>query len=308
MIMITGVLMTAGHLNAASRIKTYNSADVDWVIHLYNKQIDKTQSAKAIRSLLKSYFLEENTEKNHPFGMIYDINAITIMGKSKELKKTVVLIRGQYDKNKILAFIRRIPLYKQFEYNGIDIHQWYQPTTQINSAKDPSDNIMNIAFYNNDMIALSVDLSAVEHAYDVLKGSQPEAANDFFSNMPTQSENVFLQVISNNIPAFLGNNVSPVIFQNTNKLSLEISENENNVNGRIILTFDSKETAETMKRILDGVIAYLTLTAKKTPELIILVQQIELFSEENTITINFEMEPEMTLKVMLLSQFLWQLQ
>ena len=63
---------------------------------------------------------------------------------------------------------------------------------------------------------------------------------------------------------------------------------EKNIFVNITLKADSKEAAENIKKLLDGIVAYLTLTGQEQPELAELAQKIQVSGFENTVQINFE--------------------
>jgi len=298
--------LQAGYSSAGPIVKSRISADAEWVVHVDNDTFNKSRLGQIVRAEMVKRGMEEkfrNFKEMSSFHPLDDINNITIYGQGK---KEVALIQGKFDKSKILAFVRANPHHKQIEYHGINIQQWGRSAETEVPFPVPNEQIMSGGFYDDDLIVLSADLSAIERAFDVLEGSQPSAANSFFDNIDIQSKNTFLQaIIANDAPGILDNAASTVILKNTNRLVLEIGEIEKSVFVKIILNAYTKDAAEGIKKLLDGIAAYLILAGKEKPELAELAQQIKISNIENTVQINFESEPDLIMR-MIPQRFPWE--
>jgi hypothetical protein len=294
------ILSTAGHLIAGPIVQKYISADADWVIHADYEQFNKSHLGQAVRSELASRGIEEqfkNFKEVFSCHPIDDINNITIYGQGNDRNKAVTLIRGQFDKNKLLELVGKNPKYEQIEYHGIKIHQWNQQ--EKTAAQNTKEQTMFGCFYNNNMVVLSSGLPAIEQAVGVLEGSRASAASDFFNQMTINSANVMFQATVKNISETVGKNPHALLLRRTRQLALTIGENENNIIVNITLKADSKETAEYMKKILDGITAYLALTEEEQPEFVKIAQKTKISNLDDTVQINLEIEPEIVKRLAL---------
>ncbi len=287
------ILWTAGHLVAGPIVQKYISADADWVVHADYEQFNKSHLGQIIRSELANRGIEErfkNFKEVFSYHPIDDINNITIYGRGKDREKAVTLIRGQFDNNKLLALVGMNLNYEQIEYHGIKIQQWNQQ--EKTAAQDTTEQTMFGCFYGNDLVVLSTGLPAIEQAIGVLDGSRASIADDFFGGMAIKSENVIFQAMVKNVSETAGKDPHPLLFRRTRQLALGIGENENNVFVNITLKADSKETAEYMKKILDGITAYLALTEAEQPEFVKIAQKAKISNVDDTVQIILELEPQ----------------
>jgi hypothetical protein len=286
-------MLNAGYLNAAPLEKKRISADADWMIHVDYDSFNKSRLGQIIRSEIIKREIEEslkNFKEEFSFHPLDDINNITIYGQGNERQKAITLIQGRFDKSKLLESVNKNPGYSQIKYGQFDIQQWQSTKTAITG--DANEQMMFGSLYNKDLIIIGAKLSAIEHAIDVIEGKQPRAADSFFGNRPIHSNNTFMQAIAYNVPNIVGKNTGDLILKNTNRLALEISGNEKNIFANINLTAVSKEATEDIRKLLDGIIAYLTLAGEDKPELAELARKIQISSNENSVQINFEAELE----------------
>ena len=287
------IIYKPAHLIAGEIFTNRVSSDAQWVVYFDNDLFNKSQSGRVFRSEIDKSGDEsnlknlENLISLRPFD---DINNITIYGRGKDRKKAITLIQGKIDKSKLQTFIETNTSHKLIQYNGIDIHQWSLPVNDF--TNEPNGQIIFGGFYRNDLIVLGSDLSVIEHAFDVLKEPQLSASGDFLKDMAPDNNNSFFQAVVKNISGLLGSDSDTVILKNTNQLSLKIGENQDTFFVNLTLNTDTNEIAESIKKIIEGLIAFLTLENNNMTHTAELVKRIKLSTDDNSVQIDFEMELE----------------
>ncbi len=298
------IILQPVHLIAEPLIKSYISTDADWVVHIDYDRFRKSQVGQIIRSEIVNSGIEAEFKKfkeTFSFHPINDVNSITIYGQGKNLENAVALIKGRFDKDKLLGFVKMNPGYKQIEYNGMIIHQLKQPGKDF--PQSTAEGMMYGGFYDKNLIILNRKLAEIEKALEVLQGLRPGAGDDFWGNNIVSNNN-FFEAFVKNVSEFVDSNSSAVVLKNTKRLVLEMGENDKNVFIKTSLYADSKETIEGIKKLLDGIIAYLTLEESKTPELVQFAKKIQLTVDDNKVQISLEMEPD-TMKLLTKQLFPW---
>jgi hypothetical protein len=146
-------------------------------------------------------------------------------------------------------------------------------------------------FYSDDLIILGSGLTAFKQAIDVLKGSAPSVVSDVFSD--GLLNNAFFQVAAEDVAQTVGDKPKAALLRQTDKFVIAIGEAEDKIFSVVNLTAKSEETAGYIKKMVDGVVAYLVLAGEEEPEMAELAQMIQLSSSANTIQIRLELKPEL---------------
>lgn len=298
------IILQPVHLIAEPLIKSYISTDANWVVHIDYDRFRKSQVGQVIRSEIVNSGIEAEFNKfkeTFSFHPIDDINSITIYGQGKNHENAVALIKGRFDKDKLLGFVRKNPGYKQIEYNGMVIHQLNQPVNDF--PQSTTEGMMYGGFYDKNLIILNRKLAEIEKALEVLQGLRPGADNDIFGDNII-SNGTFFEAFVKNVSEFIDGDSNAVILRNTRQLVLEVGENNDKVFIKITLYADSRETIEGIKKLLDGIIAYLILEKSETTELTELAKRIHLTVDDKKLQIILETEP-VTLKPLIQQRFPW---
>lgn len=303
-IFAAAIMFQSVPLTAEPLIKSYISIDANWVVHIDYDRFCKSQVGQIIRSEIVNASIEAEFKKfkeTFSFHPINDINSITIYGQGKNHENAVALIKGRFDKDKLLGFVRMNPGYKQIEYNGMIIHQLKQPEKDF--PESTTEGMMYGGFYDKNLIILNRKLAEIEKALEVLQGLRPGADNDIFGDSLI-SNGTFFEAFVRNVSEFIDGDSNAVILRNTKQLVLEVGENNDKVFIKITLFADSRETIEGIKKLLDGIIAYLTLEKSETMELTELAKRIHLIVDDKELQIILETEP-VTLKPLIQQRFPW---
>jgi uncharacterized protein YjbJ (UPF0337 family) len=224
------------------------------------------------------------------FHPLDDVRDVTLYGTGKDREKAVVLIDGFFDKERILTLLRMNPEYKGIKYGNIVLHQWIDE-----NQKDPNE-LMYGCFYRDDLIVMSAGLDAVKLAVDVLNGSAKDAAGNIFNQPALDAKGAFFQAAGKRVGEMLGQDPGAAAFRQTDQLGLAIGE----VDGKFYidwrLTAKSEEAAQAITQMLEGILAFASLTNEEQPKLAELAKKVKVSCEQNKVQVHFESNPEVVVQ------------
>lgn len=267
------------------------SGGASWVVHANQQQFRKTQTGRLIREEMVDLGIEDNLTNFaniFSFHPLDDVRDVTIYGTGKDREKAVVLIDGFFDKERILSVVRMNPEYKEIKYGDIVMHQWMDE-----NQKDPNNKMMYGCFYKDDLIVISAGLDAVKHEVDVLKGSANNAANGLFSQTALNTEGAFFQVAGKRVGEMVaGEDPQAVALKQSDQLGLAIGEIEDNFYIDLSVMARSEEAAQAIAKMLDGIIAFVSLPNEEQPLLPDLAKKIKVSYEQSKVQVIFRTDPE----------------
>jgi hypothetical protein len=221
------------------------------------------------------------------FHPLDDVRDVTIYGTGKDREKAVVLIDGFFDKERILSLLRMNPRYQEIKYSDITLHQWLDE-----NQKDPN-QLMYGCFYRDDLIVISAGLDAVKQEVDVLKGSAKNAANGLFNKTALNMEGAFFQAAGKRIGEMVeGEDPQAAALKQSDQLGLAIGENQGKFFINLNLIAKSEEAAQAITKMLDGIIAFVSLPNEQQPLLPELAKKITVSCEQSKVQAVFQAEPE----------------
>lgn len=297
--LIGSVVLIANPVPGGPLIKNHISADTDWFVHVDHELFKDSRLEQFIRAELLEMGIEEkldNFAKVVSFHPIDDVKDVTIYGRGSDREKAVVLMRGRFDKKQLEAAVQKNPKYERIQYDGFIIHKFFDPNRS--DIEGHNEHIIYGCLYRDDFIVMSAGIPAVKQAINVLKGSAPPAANDIFEDVLLQNKNAFFQVAAVNMPQMTGAQPNAVMLRQTDRLALVMGEYENSVFINVNLKAKSQEAAESIKKLLEGMVAYLSLAGNEQVEMARLAQRIRLTNVQNMVQIRFVSEPELVLQVL----------
>ena len=98
-----------------------------WFVDVDVEQFRRTQFCALLREDLSSLGVEEKLRgfaKGFGFHPIDDVREILLYGTGQDPNKAVVLIRGVFDSDKLLAPIIANPQHQEIPYQGTTLHRW----------------------------------------------------------------------------------------------------------------------------------------------------------------------------------------
>jgi hypothetical protein len=290
MVLVTIILVVEGSVLAGPLVWEQVSGGADWVAHTDQQQFKKTRTGQLIRNEMVNLGIEEgltNFATIFSFHPLDDVRDITIYGTGKDRKKAVILIDGFFNKERILSILRPNPEYEEIKYGDIILHQWYDE-----NQKDPNNKMMYGGFYKDDLIVMGAGLGAVKHGVDVLKGSSENAAKGVFEQASLDAEGAFFKAAGKSIGEMVGQGPHAAVLKHTNQIGLAVGEIEGRFYLDLALTARSEEAAQAITKILDGIIAFVSLQNEEQPMLAKLAKKAKVFCEKSKVKAHLDSDPE----------------
>ena len=287
-VLIVSVLLAAVPVQGGPLLKSQVSADANWVVHVDYDLLNKTIIGQLIRAELASLGLEEKLQDFKTifsFHPLDDVRNVTLYGSGDDREKAVVLIEGDFDQDTLVALVRMNAEYKEIEYGDVVVHSWVDE-----NKKDPSKagQRMYGCVPKDDLVVMGAGLEALKQAVDVLNGSAANAADGVFDHAALETTGAFFQVAANGVGDVAEHQHHAALLKQTDKLGVVIGEVEGTFYVDLTLTAKSQEIAQNLKKVLEGMIAFLTLVGSEQPVLAELAKKLELSTAENIVAIHFE--------------------
>ena len=287
-VLILSVLIAAGSVLGGPLLNTQVSSSANWVVHADYDRFRSTEIGKLIADELEILGIAEklrNFAAVYSFHPLNDIRGVTLYGNGDNRQKAVVLIDGDFDKEKLVALVSMNPEHEQLEYGRIQIHGWVD---ENNHKRDGSPQKMYGCFYSETLLILSAGLDATTQAIDVLNGAAACATPDSLSTAGINADNAFFRVAARAVDKMAEQEPKAAMLKQADEIALVIGE----ANGRFYLDMGlkakSQEDAENIRKMADGLIAFAKLAGQEKPKLAELVAKLQLSRTEENIRLSFE--------------------
>jgi len=292
-VLMLSVLLSPVTTLAGLLVMEQVSGGANWVVHTDLEQFKKTRIGRLIRQELVNLGIEEqlsNFATIFSFHPLDDVRNVTIYGTSRDREKAVVLIEGEFDKEQMLALVRMNPEHEEIKYGDIVLHRWFDE-----NQKDPNGTtgqMMYGCFYQHDLIIMGAGLEAVKLAVDVLKGSAKNAAGDVFNQAALDAKGAFFQAVGKQVGKMVEQDPEAAALKQTDQLSLAIGEVDGKFYIELNFTAVSEEAAQAITKMLEGIIAFVSLPNEEQPMLAQLAKKVKVSCEQNKVQVHFDSNPE----------------
>lgn len=289
MVLIASVLLAAGTvLGGPIEIKQLSSS-ANWVAHADYEQFINTRIGQLIREELTRQGLEEKLKDFATlfgFHPLNDVRDFTVYGNGQDREKAVVLIDGRFDADKLVALVRMNPEYKEIGHGKIVVHSWVDENQR--DADGNAGQRMYGCMYNDDLVVMSAGLEAVKQAVNVLNSPTENVTDSIVSRSVLDAKGAFFQVATNNLSQIIQQNQQAAVLKQTDELSLVFGETEGNFYIDLSLKAKSEQAAQSISKMLGGIIAFSTLSGEEQPKLAELAKNVKLSCEQKTVQVHFE--------------------
>jgi len=286
-------LFLSAPLLAGPLLRNQVSSTANWVVHADYERFNSSPIGQLIRKELVAQGIEEklvNFANIFSFHPLNDVRDITLYGNGKDRQKAVVLIDGNFNREKLEALVRTNPQHQEIQYGDILIHGWMHEEKQ----KDGTTNsfMMFGCLYQDKIVVMSSGQETIKLALDVLRGSANSAADGQFKAATLNAPGAFFQVAANGVGDIAGEEPQAAVLKQTDKLGLAIGENEGKFYIDLGLIAKGEEAAQSINKVLEGIIAFATLSGEQQPKLAELAQKVKLSCAQNTVGVRFESDPQ----------------
>jgi len=269
------------------------SATANWVVHANYERFNSSQLGKLIRQELVTQGIEEklvNFAQVFSFHPLNDVRDVTVYGNGKDREKAVVLIDGNFNREKLEALVRMNPQHKEVAHGDITIHGWLHEERKHNEVVNSF--MMYGCFYQDKIVVMSAGVDSVKQAIDVLKGAAQSATEGQFTTMPAGAQGVFFQAAANGVGDMAGQEEQAAVLRQADRLSLVIGETEGKFYIDLGLVAKSEEAAQSVNKVLEGIVAYTALAGQEKPRLAEMAQKTKLSCAQNIVSVHFETTSE----------------
>jgi len=284
LMLLSAVLTLSSSGWAAPINRTHVPADAKWLLHVDFEVFARTEMWRLINQEIseKDWITFDEIESIFGIDITKDIYGATLYGTDSKEENAVVAIYGLFDKERLLTMLAYNQFYRESEYNGRMLFHWM----------GEKDNKQFVGMFATDgMIVISQSEQAVQNTADVLAGqvnslvSQEDAPLATLVDTP---ENTFLVLAADGLTKLLKDNKDVEILQKTKSMSVVICEKKGEIYLHVELTTNTIEAATQIEEMLTGIRAFVELKNAEQPEVILLLQAINLEQKEKRLFLAFQ--------------------
>ncbi|MBU0753862.1 MAG: hypothetical protein KJ645_01895 [Planctomycetes bacterium] len=256
------------------------SADAKWAAHI---DVEKFFSSQ-IGSLFKKALEEEGDLKQiEAFGTIFefdpfeDLYGATAYGLSFEKEEGVALIKGRFEKKKIISLMRIEGKHTEIDHRDFIIHEW----------KDGSDHFF-VALPKTNLVVISNSLDLTKEALDVLAGKKDNLTDRRgLKGLRSLPGGTFIAASAQGFGDVVDCDGEPeaAVLKMADEVSMSIGEVEGDDFLDVTLSARDAKTAKQVNDILRGLVALGSLFGEEEPELAQLINMLDVEQDGKTVRI-----------------------
>jgi hypothetical protein len=295
-ILIAGLCLAARPAFAAPLQKSEVSPTANWVAHVDLEAFRSSAIGKLVLTELENQGLNQKLQDFaavFSFNPLRDIRDVTLYGNGQDRSKAVVIVEGQFDTQKILSLVRLNSQYQEIPYKGSTLHRWQQEPKpgQQPGGGQAADQMMYGCICDGNRVVMGSGLDAVQKAVDTIKGQATGTSTGLLNQVPEGRGKVFAQVAATGVGQIVGQDPKAALLKQTESLALTLGETSDKVFGELGLQGQSAETADSMTKLVQGLIAMVQLNGNQ-PQLAELAKSLNVSQADKTTQIRFEAAPQ----------------
>lgn len=297
-ILVFNILLFASIFASGSVEVERIGSDANWFAQIDCDLFLKSVAGEILSSHLAEFDVEKRLENFaiiFGFNPLKDVRNIMLYGQGNDRDKAVLLIEGAFNKERLLALVGMNAEFKEIGYGNITIQQWREKDKS--SQQSAEGRMMYGCFFRDDLIMLSSGLSSLQDAIDVMKGTRKSTSEEIFKDSLLSDSNVFVHIAAKDIARLVGDEPNAAVLKQTEQIIIAAGQDSENLFASVKLKTNSPETAQNISKLIDGIIALLSLAGNDQPELAKIGQMIKLTTDFDTVQIRLELKPEMVQKI-----------
>ena len=274
---LSAVLVISSQGWTAPLNRTHVPVEANWVLHV---DLDAFGGSEMWR-LVSQEISDENQRKIDAITNLLgtdptkDIYGATLYGMDAKEENAVVMIYGQFDKEKLLSLLALNEAYAESNYNGQKLYHWL----------DEKDHKQKVGTFATDsLIVISQSELAVQATVDLLAGQGNSLASQEgapLSTLVEAPEDAFLVMAVDRLADLSEGKHDAAILEKSKMMAVVVAENDGDMYLYVDLTAETIEAALQIEQVLGGIRAFIELTNTKRPEVASLVQAVTLERNEN---------------------------
>lgn len=287
--------VTAAPAPAGPLRKSEVSPAANWVVHANLETFRNSTVGKLIMDELQTQGFEQKLQgfaTIFSFHPLRDVRDVTLYGQGKDRNNAVVIIDGRFDPEKLLAVVRWNQQYQEIPYQGATLHGWLN---EEQKGGQTTSQMMYGYIHNKNQVVLSAGLDALKRAADTLKTPAADTASTLLKEVPEGQNNVFFQAVATDVERIagpVGEQPQAALLRQTDSLALTVGETTDKVFVTLQLEGESAEVADSMLKVLQGLIAFAQLASQEQPRLAELARGVTVSRLENVAQVRLEAAPQ----------------
>lgn len=236
-------------------------SEAKWVAHLDVQGLVASQFGQYVLGQLRER--EQLDAKLQGFVAVFgfdplkDLAGVTIYGTEYSPASAVVVIKGKWDKERLLGLLKQNPSYAETAHGQHMLLRW---TDKPEDAQD--DGVRNGAFHNDGTAVISRSEAAVKNALDVLDGKSAGTADV----IPAAAPGVFLMVAAKDFTLPANADPKARVLKRIAGGTLMAGETGDTAFANARLNTRRPEDAQRVRQMLDGGLAFLSLATEEVTE------------------------------------------
>lgn len=266
-VLVLVMTLTAVYSFAAPLNHKQVPASAAWIAHVDLETFRSSQFGRLTMEEIKLKFGDKVAALSTLLGtnVLTDIQSLTLYGSDAKETNAASLIRGRFDKEKMLAFLKLNPAYAEITYDDKTMYKWVDDSRK----KDQYG-----AFAAEDLVVIAQSQSTLQRALDVLAGKQPVLADQpqlpLFS-MSQAPQGAFVIVAAKGLSELAGSEQAAIL-KNSNLLVFITSERAGVLKAHLQLESESEESATQIEQVVRGMLAFASLQTNNPPMLQKIIQ------------------------------------
>jgi hypothetical protein len=231
------------------------AADAKWVLHVDIQGLVGSQIGQYLQKHLVATGADEGLKQfadTFGFDPIKDLKSLTAYGQKLGEEEAVAIFNGVVNKEKLLGLLSGNEGHKETKYGDRTIHEWTEK-----GKKDPTTTTTKYgAFYNDDLTLIAGSMDLLKKAIDVLDKKAEGMGKDSF--VPVASVGAFAQIAAL-VPMPDAPGANAALAKKVKGFTAEVGEANKSLFAKITLTTATAKDAEEARKILDGLIAFVSM-------------------------------------------------
>lgn len=276
-------LMAGGAVFAAPLDMNLVPADAQWVFHVDFDAFRLTQIGQLVLEDVAAQRQKQIDALAEMLGsdLTTDIANVTLFGADGEEENAVALLRGKFDREKLLTLLALNETYATSDYREYTIHKWVDEHKKKNQVG---------AFAADDVIVISQSEKAVTGFLDVYSGAAGSleqnkgAIGAALQGLPA---NAFVAAAADKLADLAQGKGRAAILRNSRFAAFIADETSGSLKLHLNLETESPDVARQVEQIIYGMFALGRLHESRHPQLGPLMEACTMERIENALVIEF---------------------
>jgi hypothetical protein len=210
--------------------------------------------------------------------LLDDIRSITLAGEGQGPEGAALYVEGNLDRSRLTAVAALAESYKCRDYAGRTIHSWLDEGER---RKAVAGRRCHAAFAADDLLVFALSEETLEGALDAIDGNAASPAEDF--RLALAREGAYLAGKASGLNRIERARVQTAVLEHVEELGLALRGGGEELELSLTAATEGVETAERIRRVLEGLKALVLLDAARLPAQAELAAGAEIEQDRSTV-------------------------